>query len=567
MPRIEVPVLVVGGGPVGVTASLLLAHQGIESLVVERREGPHRAPQAHVVNPRTLEIFRGAGIDVEALRALATPRADGSQVVWMTDLTGEELGRLPYERQGDECLTDTPTPLLNLSQHLLEPVLLDRLRATRGAGIHHGHQWRALEQDDRGVTSEIEDLARGERYEVRSDFVLAADGAGSRIRKALGIEMVGPDQLQSLIMIHFEARLRDLVKDRPAILYWLVDPECSGVLVAHAIDGSWVFMHPYDPEAESVESYTQDRCAGIVRRAIGRDDVPFTIRDISPWTMTAQVAESYGTGRVFLVGDSAHRFPPSGGLGMNTGIQDIHNLVWKIREVRTGRAGAALLDTYERERRPVAQINTDQSLLNAMKLFELFEALGIGMDLSADRSASRARMLETLADPAGRKRVALAIEAQRDHFDMFGLQLGYSYEEGAIIADGTVKPAVENFVRDYAPTTRPGSHVPHAWVGRGGDRLSILDLLPYDRFTLITGPDGGAWAAAVSTLDDPLVRCLVAGSDFVDLEGRWAELSGIGRDGAILVRPDLHVAWRSPAAVPDPAKAIAAALATVLARG
>jgi 2-polyprenyl-6-methoxyphenol hydroxylase-like FAD-dependent oxidoreductase len=120
MPRVDVPVLIVGGGPVGMMASLLLAGQGIESLVVERREGPHRAPQAHVVNPRTLEIFRGAGIDVDALRALATPRADGSEVVWMTDLTGEELGRLPYERQGDECLADTPTPLLNLSQHLLE---------------------------------------------------------------------------------------------------------------------------------------------------------------------------------------------------------------------------------------------------------------------------------------------------------------------------------------------------------------------------------------------------------------------------------------------------------------
>ncbi len=567
MPRVDVPVLIVGGGPVGMMACLLLAGQGIESLVVERREGPHRAPQAHVVNPRTLEIFRGAGIDVDALRALATPRADGSEVVWMTDLTGEELGRLPYERQGDECLADTPTPLLNLSQHLLEPVLLDRLRATRGTGIRYGHQWRALDQDEGGVSSEIEDLAGGERYEVRSEFVLAADGAGSRIRKALGIEMVGPDQLQSLIMIHFEALLRDLVKDRPAILYWLVDPECSGVLVAHAIDGTWVFMHPYDPQAESVESYTRERCAGIVRRAIGRDDVPFTIRDISPWTMTAQVAASYGKGRVFLVGDSAHRFPPSGGMGMNTGIQDVHNLVWKIREVRAARAGAALLDTYERERRPVAQINTDQSMLNAMKLFELFEALGVGMDLSADRSAARARMLETLADPAGRKRVALAIEGQRDHFDMFGLHLGFSYEEGAVVADGTAKPTVENFVRDYVPTTRPGSRTPHAWVEHGGQRVSILDLLSYDRFTLVAGPAGEAWAKAVSTLDDPRLGCLVAGRDFLDLEGRWAALSGIGQDGAILVRPDQHVAWRSPAAVADPARAIAAALATVLARG
>jgi len=567
MPRIEIPVLVVGGGPVGMMASLLLAGRGIESLVVERREGPHRAPQAHVMNPRTLEICRGAGIDVDALRALATPRADGSQVVWMTDLSGEELGRLPYERQGDENLAVTPTPLLNLSPHLFEPALLEKLRATRGAGIRYGHRWLALEQDAKGVTSEIEDLAGGERYEVRSEFVLAADGAGSRIRKGLGIEMEGPDRLQSLVMIHFEGNLRNLVKERPAILYWLADPECGGVLVAHAIERTWVFMHPYDPETESVESYTPDRCAGIVRRALGREDVSFTIRDISPWTMTAQVATGYGSGRVFLVGDSAHRFPPSGGLGMNTGIQDVHNLVWKLGEVRGGLAGEALLDTYEQERRPVAQLNSDQSLLNAMKLFELFDALGIGMDLAADRSASRARMLATLADPEGRKRVAAAIEAQRDHFDMIGLQLGFSYEAGAIVPDGTAKPEVENIASDFVPTSRPGSRVPHAWVERGGERISILDLLPYDRFMVITGPEGGAWADAVAALGDPSVSCLLAGRDFRDLEGRWDGLSGIDQDGAILVRPDQHVAWRSRAAVPDPAGALAGALATILARG
>src|SRR5262245_51493771 len=157
------------------TASSLLARQGIANLVVDRRPGPHRAPQAHVVNPRTLEIFRGAGLDVAALRAQATRREDGSHVAWVTTLAGAELGRLPYERQGDDVLEYTPTPLLNLSQHRLEPLLLDHVRTHDLARIDYRHEWAALDQDADGVTARIRDLERGEDYEVRSRWLLAAD--------------------------------------------------------------------------------------------------------------------------------------------------------------------------------------------------------------------------------------------------------------------------------------------------------------------------------------------------------------------------------------------------------
>ena len=179
---------------------------------------------------------------------------------------------------------------------------------------------------------------------MRSRWVLAADGAGSRVRKALGIEMVGPDQLQSFVMIHFEANLRALVRERPAILYWIVDPACAGTFVAHDIDRTWVFMHRCDPD---------DRAGGGVhRRAVrgascaarsGATTSTLVVRDVSPWTMTAQVAERFRAGRVFLVGDSAHRFPPSGGLGLNTGVQDAHNLAWKLAWVdgRPRERGAA----------------------------------------------------------------------------------------------------------------------------------------------------------------------------------------------------------------------------------
>jgi 2,4-dichlorophenol 6-monooxygenase len=560
--RVEVPVLVVGGGPVGMMASILLARLGIPNRVVERRPGPHRAPQAHVVNPRTLEICRAAGIDVERLRRLATSRADGSQVVWMTSLTGEELGRLPYERQGDDCLADTPTPLLNLSQHLFEPVLLDRLRAEPQAEIHYGHQWQALRSDADGVTAEVEDLGNGRRYEIRSRYLIAADGAGSRIRKALGIGMIGPDRLQSFVMIHFQADLRALVAARPAILYWTVDPECAGAFVAHDIDHTWVFMHPYDPDLEPAERFGESACVAIVRRAIGRD-VPLTVRDVSPWTMTAQVADAYRAGRVFLAGDAAHRFPPSGGLGMNTGIQDVHNLVWKLRLVLDGEAGDRLLDTYETERRPVAQENADQSMQNAFRMIEVFDALGIPIDLGADRTAAHARMRETLEAPGGRDRVRAAIENQRDHFDTMGLQLGFAYEDGALVPDGSPRSTATNRTRDYVASTRPGARLPHAWVERDGARVSTLDLVPYDGFTLIAGP-----RAATCTAEDAerRLRVLVAGRDFGDPDGHWAAVSGIGEEGALLMRPDQHVAWRTSSARARTHEGPARALARILAQ-
>jgi hypothetical protein len=364
-------------------------------------------------------------------------------------------------------------------------------------------------------------------------------------------------------MIHFQANLRALVRERAAVLYWLFDPEVFGTLVAHDIDRTWVFMHPYDPETESADAYTTDACAAIVRRAIGRDDVDFSVRDIGIWTMTAQVADRYASGRVFLIGDSAHRFPPTGGLGMNTGIQDAHNLVWKLCAVDAGWAPASLLETYESERRPVAQHNADTSLNNAMKMWEVLQVLG---NLPGDVSGSKERMQAVLADPAGRAQLRVAIENQQEHFDMFGLQLGFSYETGAVVGDGSEKRTAANPVRDFVPTSRPGSRVPHAWVQREGARRSLLDLIAYDRFTVLTGPAGAAWAAAVETIRDIPVQCLITGRDFTDPDGHWASVCEIGADGALLVRPDQHVAWRARSAPADPGGALAGAVRTVLGR-
>lgn len=562
MREVDVPVLVVGAGPVGLMAAVLLAGRGIECRVVDRRDGPHRAPQAHVVNARTLEICRNAGFDMEGLRRLATPRADGSTVRWMTTLTGQELGALPYERQGDDMLRFTPTPLLNLSQHLFEPVLLEHARRKLGITVDYRHEWHSLEQDVDGVTSEVRDNVSDTPYRVHSRYVLAADGAGSQVRKQLDIPMVGPDRLQSFVMVHFQANLRHLVGKRPAILYWVVGPEARGSFIAHHIDHTWVFMHPFDAHTEPAEAYDEPRCRAIVGAALGRTDIDFTVRDISTWVMSAQVAERYASGRVFLVGDSAHRFPPSGGMGLNTGVQDAHNLVWKIAAVLAGEAPAELLDSYAPERRPVAQHNADQSLLNAMRMFELAEMVGMNDDLET----AQRRLATVLLDPEERRRLAAAIESQQEHFDMFGLQLGFRYDAGALLPDGAPPPPLANPVRDYVPTTRPGARLPHAWVEHGGRRCSTLDLVPYDRFTLITGADGGAWEEAAQRLEKPRVSCLVAGRDFNDPEAHWHEVAEIGSSGALLVRPDQHVAWRTAQAPADPTVAFRAALDAGLCR-
>jgi len=539
--RIEVPVLIVGAGPVGMTASIGLAQQGIASLVVERRDTVQRAPAAHVVNARTFEILRAAGVDMAAIAAACKDPSDAGRVRFVTTLTGEELGSLPFERQGDEVLAFTPTPLRNLSQHRLEPILFAHLQKQTESSLRFSHEWESMEQDAHGVTSRVRAMDGGGSLEVRSRWLLAADGAGSRVRKALGIEPVGPARLASFVMIHFEANLRPVVGDRPAVIYFTHDPAAPGTFVAHDIDSTWVFMHPWNPERESAEDYTEERCAGIVRRAMGRTGIDFAIRTLSTWNMSVQIAERYRAGRAFLVGDAAHRFPPTGGLGLNTGVQDAHNLVWKLAAVEAGWASQALLDTYESERQPVARVNAEVSARNAAKMLQIVQALGPAGD--GDREAVRT-----------------AIANQAEHFDMLGLQLGFCYERGAITPDGSAPPAVRNRVREFVPCGRPGARVPHAWALRDGAHVSTLDLLAPDRFTLIAGPAGAAWIDAAASITTPPLCALAIGRDVADTDSAWATALGIERDGAILVRPDQHVAWRSVRAVENPGDVLRAAL-------
>jgi 2-polyprenyl-6-methoxyphenol hydroxylase-like FAD-dependent oxidoreductase len=544
MVEVDVPVLIVGGGPVGMLMSILLAEQGVDNLVIDRRRDVQSAPAAHVVNARTFEICRSVGIDADRLTRASQRPEDGAWARWVTTLTGDELGCLPFERleQPDSLDDVTPTPLRNLSQHRFEPILREHAAQLAGSTACFATEWVSATDDGTTFHSIGRDTVSGQTSTITSRYLIGADGAGSPVRRWCGIEMDGPHRLSSIIAIHVRADLRHLVADRPATLYWLTDPDSRGVFVAHDIDGTWVYMHPYDPDLESPDDFTVDRCACLFARAVGPEMTPrnVDIVGISPWTMTCQIAAHYRRGRCYLVGDAAHRFPPTGGLGLNTGVADAQNLAWKLAAVEHGWAAPNLLDTYEQERRPVAEHNAEESLRNAVQLLDVFTAIDDGGDVHG------------------------AIDAQIGHFDTLGLQLGFVYEgSDAVVGDGTAARTADDPVHDYLPTTHPGARLPHAWVERDGSRISTLDLVHPGRFVLLT--ESREWIDAAEAVRDvvPLDTAWF-GVDVHDPTGAWRPRSGVGLDGAVLVRPDQHVAWRATTLPADAPAALRAVLRAIV---
>lgn len=553
-------VLIVGAGPTGLMASLLLEQQGVSTRLIERRPSPQRAPAAHAVNARTLEICRAAGVDMAQLAEQAADPAEARFVYWVTRLGGRVLARLPYEQQDDDQLAVTPTPLRNLSQNRFEPLLVDALERCTGRTPEWCVEWVSSTEDERGVRTLARELGSGREHEIRSRWVIAADGAGSPVRKSLGIDVIGPARLQSFIMIHLRAKMRGIAEVPPGLLFFVCDPRSGGgAFVVHDLDREAVFMLPYDPDTESAADYDPARCRAIVCAALEDPRLDFEVETVSAWSMTAQVAERYRAGRIFLAGDAAHRFPPTGGLGLNSGVQDAHNLAWKLAAVARGWAPPRLLESYESERKPVARTNADQSLRNAMKLFQVIAALGI-TDASDE---SRKRMEEILADDESAAKVRAVIEDQAEHFDMPGLQLGFRYEEGALLREPSDRPPPLR-VRRFAPSGCPGARLPHVWLGGRTGGESLLDRVPLDAFLLVAGPEGGAWLDALDHIESPPAQGLLLTRERLpELEG-WLEQAGIERSGVLLVRPDQHVAWRSPTLPETPAEALRRAFAAVL---
>lgn len=497
----DIDVLIVGAGPVGISTAMLLHKMGHSVRIIERRDGPQRAPAAHVINARTFEVWRQIGVNVDHLRSLAQDPQAAGQVHWVTKLGGTVLGSLPYERQGDEMLAITPTPLRNLAQHILEPVLVDEL-SSMGIKIGYSTQWLSMVQEDENVVSTVS--KNGNYEDIKAKYLLGCDGASSAVRRASGINMEGPDNLQSFAMIHFTADLSSLTRECPGVLYWLCDQGMGGTLISHGGDSEWVYMHPVD--ANYVVDQSPDDFESLVRSVLIDVPVDIKILKTSSWTMTSQIADHYRDGRVFLVGDAAHRFPPSGGMGLNSGVQDAHNLAWKLHAVIDGQSPDSLLDTYEPERRPIAQRNAQASLENAFKMIEVFEALG-------------------KPDQDGLKQ---AIDNQQTHFDMFGLQMGFRYEiEGSTTP---IPPLSDDVIRNYLPSIEPGCRLPHGWLVRNEQTISSLDLIDLTEATVIVGPSATA-----------NINYLQVGRDFEDPANWWGTVLGLAGDSYITVRPDQHI--------------------------
>lgn len=527
-------VLIVGAGPVGQLAALFLARQGVASVLIDRRLTRSTAPKAHAINPRTLEICDSVGVSAAALRRAGASANDAGWVRFVGTLSGPDFGHLPYERQDDGALADTPFPLTNMPQPAFEAALATAIEVEPLIEMRRG--WACIDVHDhvQGVTSTLEEIHTKTPALIESTYVIAADGASSALRTKCAIAMQGPEALQHYVMIHFEADLKTFTDARPGVLYFLFKPGTKGVLIAYDRAHTWVLMHPYDPATEPASAFDPVTCLPLVKAAVGAHDFAVNIRNISPWAMSAQIAERYRAGRIFLAGDAAHRFPPTGGLGLNTGAVDAQNLAWKLATVLKGEAGDALLDTYEAERRPVAEVNSEQSLTNAAKLFDLLAVL-----LGWDPDHMQAQYDAVAAAPATNVELALAVEAQRPHFDSFNLQLGYRYASSAVIGAPDLVAGADVDISTYEPSWAPGAHVPHRWVTHAHECTSLLSLLPVDRFAVLAGPQGGDWHEAACAAG---LAALQFGAHWADPLADWTQLTGLPERAAVLVRPDGHVA-------------------------
>lgn len=553
-------VVIIGAGPTGLSAAILLALRGVEVVVFERNAGLSTLPQAHVINTRSMELLREMGVEDEVRAASAAPQRMRA-ISWCESLAGRRFGAISFASAPPEVLmarlSASPSFVANCAQNKVEPILLQRA-CDLGVDVRFGTFARVTGQDGDGVC-----LALGAPEEagtMRADAVIACDGAASRTRGDLGIDMIGPRSLQTYIGIYFRGDLDPWLGDLPGPVQWILGSEVRGFLIGFDIQTSWAFMMPYAPP-HTPGDFTKEVCEAVLYKAIGSQAAALEIDSISHWNMSAQVADRFRQGRVFLAGDSAHRFPPTGGLGLNTGLQDAHNLAWKLAAVLGKDAPETLLDSYEAERQPVARFNCEQSVSNALKMTEVERAIGLSTAAPVDPAVSRTRtspLLElgldgdTPAAIAKREDVASAIADQLQHFDFLGLDLGFSYTGPAIVGGGA--PAAPLNVHRYVPSTMPGTRLPHVWMQRAGKSVSSIDLTA-GRFTLLAGRDAIDWVQIARSLmltQAPGLQILQIGQDALsDPEGKWEGLFGLTAEQALLVRPDGHIAWRSPIETPD----------------
>jgi len=508
---------------VGLSAAAFLAQRGIQSMTLERLKSSSPLPRAAFFHMRTLELFRALGVETQVLEGSARDFVPDGAIIAMDTLAGRKLADIiPNLNAGVDALS--PCRRVFLNQPNLEPILRDRARSF-GATILQGVEIAGMSQDADGVTVSILD-ADGRAQELRSDYLIAADGGHSRVREALGIGIEGRGSFSDSVTIYFTADLRRFVGDNAWSIIYVNNATLRGFfrLNRAATAGFLAVNIVGDPAVDPVAAVnvaadvSEPRLIALLRAAVGDLELAVRIDGCSRWRATACVAQRLQAGRVFIAGDAAHLMPPTGGFGGNTGIHDVHNLAWKLACVLGGSADPALLDSYERERLPVCRFTVEQAFSRYV--------------------ARTAPWLAASTQPA-----PLA--------DDFEIELGTLY-------DGSDVPHAD----PRATCGRPGSRLPHLWLGRAGKRVSTLDLA--DGYLLIAGGDGRTWVDAAEALR-PAFRALPftalqIGKDLEDPEQRYLQSFGITRAGATLVRPDGYVAWRSPQAAGDATATLRAAL-------
>ncbi|MFJ9754460.1 FAD-dependent oxidoreductase [Streptomyces sp. NPDC101149] len=541
----RVPVLIVGGSLVGLSASLFLGRHGVRHTLVERHPGTSAHPRGRGNNARTMELFRVAGIEPD-VRTAASVLADNHGILRARSLVGDVGAWLFRHIDPDGGLARlSPAAWCLCSQNDLEPVLLNGAREL-GGDLRYSHELESFAQDPEGVSAVVLDGTTGRRYTVRADYLVAADGPRSPVRRRLGITQTGPGDLFANVSVTFRSRLlADAVGDRRFLCCYLIGPDADGALLPVDNKENWVFHVPWHPErGERPEEFTDERCARHIRRATGVPGLDVEITGKAPWHAAERVAERFAAGRVFLAGDSAHEMSPTGAFGSNTGIQDAHNLAWKLAAVLGGWAGPGLLETYDTERRPVALATGARASARSVE--------------HGHPGFAPARSVGAGERPSG----------------LLNLVLGHRYPDGAVVGTDPARTVVPATAR---LTGEPGSRAPHMWLRRSGTRLSTLDLYERSMVLLSDARGGAGWHEAARRVADSGPVRLVAhrigthpeGADLIcdeDDEERadWARVHGTTPGGAVLVRPDGFVAWRAERTTADPEATLRAVLTTVL---
>lgn len=584
MADITTEILIIGTGPAGSATAALLSTYGIDNIAINRYRWLSNTPRAHITNQRTMEVLRDLGRDVENEAYLfATEQDLMGENIFCESLAGEEIGRMkswgnhPLSRAEHEL--SSPTKLNDLPQTFMEPLLF-KTACSRGTQARMSTEYLSHEQDADGVTTTCLDRLTGKEITIRSKFLVGADGGNSKVAEHAGLPFEGQMGVSGSMNILFRADLSRFVAHRPSVLYWVMQPGADvggiGMGLVRMVRpwNEWLIVWGYDIN-QPAPVVDAEFATGVARQLVGDPDLEIELLSANTWTVNNMYATHMQRDRVFIMGDAAHRHPPSNGLGSNTSIQDAFNLAWKLAAVVRGEAGRGLLDTYSVERAPIARQIVTRANQSIGEFGPIFEALGMtgGTDVEKIKASMDARCDATAAAERQREALRQAIAFKKYEFDAHGVEMNQRYKSKGVVTDGQMEPSFDlDAELHYQPTTWPGARVPHAWLyDPNGRKHSTLDVTGKGRFTILTGIAGEAWAMAAEkaakSLGVPLAAHVIGPRrPLADLEGSWARAREITDSGCVLVRPDHHVAWRAEEMVADPVAELTRVLSAILDR-